>query len=186
MPQNETQIAERSVDEIALSIGEPEHVTYNSGGKLPSAQFLLDNNPTRTGFLDKQNTSIISRCLYPWKTRYFILIGGFLFRYADSTGKKPKGVPIPLDAITINRSDTEADGRCFEVITIRKVYLLRASSQKECEEWMSAIKERKSLSIAENMGHRTISNAITQINKQVITLVKALLYPLSNTPCATH
>ena len=155
-----------SVDEIALSMEESEHITYSSGGKLPSAQFLLDNNPTRTGYLDKQNTSLISRCLYPWKKRFFILIGGYLFRYADAAGKKPKGVPIPLDAVTINQNETEDDGRCFEVVTIRKVYVLRASSQTDCEQWMSAIKERKSLSIAENMGHRAVSSAITQINKQ--------------------
>ena len=159
-----------NVDEIAISIGEPEIEAYTSsdGKKLPTAQFLLDNNPTRTGYLDKQNTSLLSRCLYPWKTRFFILIGGYLFRYADAAGKKPKGVPIPLDAVTINRcEDGDSDGgRCFEVVTIRKVYILRAISQTDCEEWVSAIKDRKSLSIAENMGHRNVSSAITQINKQ--------------------
>lgn len=159
-----------TVDEIAISIGEPETETYSNnhsdGKKLPTAQFLLANFPTRTGYLDKQNTSLLSRCLYPWKTRFFVLIGGFLFRYADAAGKKPKGVPIPLDAVTINRSETEEDGRCFEVVTIRKVYILRASSRNDCEEWVSAIKDRKSLSIAENMGHRNVSSAIAQINKQ--------------------
>jgi hypothetical protein len=134
-----------------------------SKGKLPSCQELMSHNPAKFGFLEKENSSIISKCLNRWKKRYFVLIGGFLFRYTDPQGARPKGVPIPLDSVQINK---HSELQCFEVVTIRKVYILKAASDDEADEWIQAIRDRKSLSIAEGMGHRQVSVAVGEFNKR--------------------
>ena len=138
-----------------------------SWAKLPSADRLRLLGPARDGFLEKENTSLISRCFNRWKRRYFVLIGAFLFRYTDEHSSAPKGMPIPLDSVTIRKGEME---RCFEVVTIRKVYVLRAATDDECMEWMHACRERKSLSIAENMGHRPVSADVKDINAKALKL----------------
>ena len=137
--------------------------TGASAKSLPSADHLRTLGPDRDGWLEKENTSLISRCFNRWKKRYFVLIGSFLYRYADERGSAPKGMPIPLDSVTIRKGDME---RCFEVVTIRKVYILRAATDDECMEWMHACRERKAHAIAENMGHRPVSANIKDINRR--------------------
>jgi hypothetical protein len=65
----------------------------------PSAQELM-NEAVKFGYLKKRNNSVwvyYFSCFFPkWKSRYFILVGNFLFRFSSENGESPKGVPIPL------------------------------------------------------------------------------------------
>ena len=130
-----------------------------------SAAYLLDLNPTKNGYLEKENTSILAKflpCLFDkYKRRLFILIGNFLFRYEDEGSLEPKGTPIPLDCI----SKIEGNDCIIILKSIRKSYILKASSPSIASDWKKAIRNRKSNAIRENMGHADISEGIKCVNK---------------------
>ena len=138
----------------------------NQKSNLPSAEDLLSTDPKPfSGYCLKKNNSILAYlfpCWFPvWKKRYFILVGNYLFRYSDEFGDIPKGVPIPLDSCQVAVVETNE----FEVSTIRKVYRIRTNSDEECNNWIKAIRLRKSQSIRENMGHAPISKKVGMANK---------------------
>jgi hypothetical protein len=100
-------------------------------------------------------------CIYPkWRPRYLVLIGNYLFRFESEHDEKPKGVPIPIDSVSVKVME---DGH-FELSTLRKYYYLRADSVQEAEQWANAIKTRKFLAIKENMGHSPLQPEIKAIN----------------------
>ena len=129
--------------DVGSNISETENIglhqdsvalTFNQDTSLEailSAQDLLSRNPIKFGFLDKYSNSFLAWLLpffFPrWRRRFFILVGNYLFRFSSESGDKPKGVPIPLDVVTVVRS--EDDESCFELTTIRKTYLIRAESE---------------------------------------------------------
>lgn len=137
---------------------------------LPSAQELLEIGAVKHGYADKVDTSWRARwlpCMYPqFKKRYFILIGSFLFRYSTDNGDSPKGVPLPMDAITVRIIDSVT----FEVSTLRKDYHIRTANAAECAEWVKAIKARKASAIRENMGHVEISPQVASVNRKASKL----------------
>ena len=103
-----------------------------TGNGLPSAQSLLSLVPAPySGYLEKKNSSIWAYyfpCIFkPWKRRFFIIIGNYMFRFDSENGEKPKGIPIPLDSSKI--SILNIDECTFEVWMIRKLYTMRASSK---------------------------------------------------------
>ncbi len=133
---------------------------------MPTAQELLALHPAKSGFCLKENNSIwasICCCYAPkLKSRFFILVGNFLFRFKDEHGEKPKGVPIPLDSASVRA----IDGETFEVSTIRKVYTIRTEATNEAFAWVKAISERKAQAIKERMGHATTSKEVNQVNRR--------------------
>ena len=141
----------------------------------PSAEELM-GEAVKHGYLDKMNNSMLAYffpCLFPrWKSRFFILVGNYLFRFSTEFGESPKGVPIPLDSVVVRLSELEF---CFEVAMIRKVYTIRAASAEECQSWMKAIKDRKFGAIRENLGHVAVSTTVTTINKAGATLFNSTL-----------
>lgn len=130
-----------------------------------SAGHLLDLNPNKSGYLEKENSSILAKilpCLFDkYKRRLFILIGNFIFRYEDEGSLEPKGTPIPLDCV----SKIEGNDCMIILKGIRKSYILKASSPSIANEWKKAIKTRKSNAIRENMGHAQISEGVKNVNK---------------------
>jgi hypothetical protein len=74
-------------------------LTMGKNDNKPSAPELM-NEAVKYGYLQKRNNSIWAyyfSCFFPkWKSRYFILVGNYLFRYSSEHGESPKGVPIPL------------------------------------------------------------------------------------------
>lgn len=133
-----------------------------------SAYKLMNSNPKplKCGYLSKKSNSFWAWLLpfiFPaWKTRFFILIGGYLFRYASELDEKIKGVPIPLDSADIK---VNADDRtCLEINLIRKNYLIKTNSEEECNSWIDALRTRKHNSIKESLGHKDISNDTRSIN----------------------
>ncbi len=133
--------------------------------KNVSCPELLELNPAKSGWASKKNNSMLAwlfPCLYEqWRERYFVLIGGFLFRFASDQGEAVKGVPIPLDCITTKML---GDG-CIELSTLRKRYCVRVGSEKEATEWINAIQKRKMEAIRENMGHIHLEPEVKRINK---------------------
>ena len=131
----------------------------------PSAEDLM-SEAVKYGYCQKLNNSLLAYyfpCFFPrWKSRFFILVGNYLFRYSSETGISPKGVPIPLDSVTVRRSEIED---CFEVSMIRKVYTIKAANAEDCQSWIKAINERKGAAIREGLGHVAQSSTVKSFNK---------------------
>ena len=87
-----------------------------------------------------------------------------MYRFSDEYGESPKGVPIPLEACQIRVQQGSAAGDVFELVTLRKTYVIRATSASDCSGWVSALKERQVASIRENMGHAKVSVAVAKAN----------------------
>eukprot|EP01038_Epipyxis_sp_PR26KG_P005316 gene5316-7380_t len=133
-----------------------------------SAEELLSLTPNKCGYCMKFNNSFLA-WLFPWifpqwKSRYFILIGNYLFRFNSVDGDKPKGVPIPVDSLRVQIKND--DNHCIEISTLRKNYILKFESNNEAVDWMNTISRRKAESIKELMGHKEIPNEIKIINEK--------------------
>lgn len=126
---------------------------------------LLELNPTKFGHAYKKNSSLLAYffpCWFPpYKPRFLVLIGNFLYRYSSEHSDSVKGVPIPIDGVTV-----KSLGECsFEVATIRKTYTIKVSSADEVAQWVDAIRQRKLAAIKESMGHAHVDPSIKRINR---------------------
>jgi hypothetical protein len=142
---------------------------------LPSAQELM-NDSVKSGYCQKRNNSMLVYyfpCIFPkWKNRYFILVGNYLFRYSSEHGESPKGVPIPIDSVTVRHAEEDC---CFTVSMIRKVYTMKVASEDECSSWIDAIRERKTTAIRESLGHAPVNSSVKGINKAGFALFNKTL-----------
>ena len=99
-----------------------------------------------------------------WKKRFFIIRGGYLFRFtSNNRTAKPKGTPIPLsDAIvgTVEIDEDEVDdpNLLLSVSTIRKEYILKAENIEKRNEWIKRIRTAKHMSIKISLGHAKQNN----------------------------
>lgn len=154
-----------------------------AGDDISVANLLAIVPDAKHGFLEKRNTSLLHSvmpcCFRHWKPRYFVVVGGYCYRFSDEHGSL-KGIPIPLDACTI-RQLKEGDlalepgceiSACLELSMIRKQYILRASSVAECLEWVTALRTRKHQAIREALGHAPISAELRKLNAQAATKFK--------------
>ena len=158
-------------------------------GSAPSAKEILggeaENSAEKSGFLMKYSTPIIEvpclpagcGCSGKWKKRYFVLKGGFLFRFSDINGKT-KGVPVPMHDAHIGTvqyaSDMGVDdsesSTLIRVSTIRKDYTLRASTRGKRDEWIAAMRNAKNRAIKVGLGHAKPSRAERRARKVGSTL----------------
>ena len=151
---------------------------------------LLSLKPDRHGVLYKYNNSIWSFLLYflpwlyeKWKKRYFVLIGNYLYKFKHDNDEMIRGSPIPLDAVmdlkiitdmskydsSYNNSDNNY--YYFEIITLKKTYILKSNDHDEMMRWITAIKRRKLQSIKESMGHSPMNVEIKRVNDIGLKLV---------------
>ncbi len=111
-------------------------------------------------------------CKPVWKKRFFVLRGGYLFRFASNTRTaRPKGVPEPLSDAYIDAAQSLDDGGAdageadnvgdllIHISTIRKEYLLKAGSLERRNEWIRRLRRAKERSIKVSLGHATQSAA---------------------------
>lgn len=116
-------------------------------------------------------------CAPVWKRRFFVMRGGYLFKFAsDKRTARPKGTPIPLaDAyIDAAAAATAGDGdhgeealaaaasagmdladhrRTIHISTIRKEYTLRAETVARRDEWIQRLRHAKQIAIKVSLGH---------------------------------
>ena len=120
------------------------------------------------GYLDKKCISIfdglmpaICDCRRKWKlNRFIIAAGGFIYRFKDENSVNLKGVPISLAHASVkelrftekeNENNEIEEPFCFEVATLRKRYVFRASSSHECKNWVNYLTQRKFAAIKEGL-----------------------------------
>lgn len=129
-----------------------------------SCEQLLSLGPNKAGYCLKRNNSLLAYW-FPWffarwKNRFLVLLGNYLYRFESNVGEHVKGVPIPLDTLSISK----LEGSELEFITIRKIYVLRFGSELEASEWMEAIRLRKLQAVKESLGHAKVKLEIKRID----------------------
>ena len=97
----------------------------------------------------------------PYVKRFIVLSGAYLYRFTDVENSKPKGVPIPIDSVTVEK----VDGFSFRLNAVRKSYAFRAFSEEDCRSWIAAISERRHMAVKEAMGHAEVSKKLGHANK---------------------
>ena len=140
--------------------------------KYPSTQSLLATRPAKVGWLMKKNERCLGLlndwwCCRPrWKPRFFVLTSGHLFRYKSDSARRPKGTPLPMEASEIKALDGGDDEPfCLEVGTLRKSYVLQASSAGERDEWINLMRAAKREAIKVSMGHSRLDEMQSEVNK---------------------
>jgi hypothetical protein len=99
-----------------------------------------------------------------WKKRFFVIRGGFLFRFtSNNRTARPKGTPIPLTdciigRVTIDEDELTNPELLLSLSTIRKEYILRANTKERRDEWIHRLQTAKHLSIKVSLGHAKQSN----------------------------
>ena len=127
--------------------------------------------------------SVLS-CLAPrWERRFLILLGGYLYKFANDTDptKEPKGSPVPIQSVDINLLDTtdtntstittDDDGGgaaalmawemipppsrrgLFVVSTLRKRYYYATRTVEDAETWVNSLRQGRDEALKRGMGH---------------------------------
>ena len=150
---------------------------------IPSALDLLqgENDPLtsrgyKSGYLLKEGWNFhgllswvpCCGCDQPvYKRRFFVLRGGYLFRYVDEHGSTPKGLPIPVEDSTVHQQlsvsdapNVDEDNASTTIIlrTLRKEYILRARNITERDHWIRQLRSAKQWAIKARMGHVEVSS----------------------------
>ena len=125
--------------------------------------------PAKVGYAEKKSNSIWS-FLLPWffpsfKTRFFVLIGSYLFRYGSESDEKTKGVPIPIEQSEIKALEDDETGASFQISIIRKTYVIRCESKAECVDWVNKLRMRRASAIRESLGHAPLSESVKRVNQ---------------------
>lgn len=99
---------------------------------LPAVSSLV--NPEKAGVLDKRGVDFLNQS---WKSRFFILKGPVLYWVKKRDDKFPAGM-IQISQRGLTFRDT--DERTIEIVTPKKVYVLRAENSQSMDEWSQALK----------------------------------------------
>lgn len=131
-----------------------------------STEETLTNKPLKHGYVMKKSNSFLVHCLpcfySRYQPRYLVLVGAYLYRFRHPSSEAVKGIPIPIEDITVVKLDSDA----FELKTIRKTYTFIASNETERNGWIDAIKQRKHLAIKERMGHAPLDEGTAKLNRK--------------------
>ena len=104
-------------------------------------------------------------CRPVWKKRFFVIRGGYLFRFTSNTRTaRPKGTPVPLMDATFtavhhhHHDDNDKDANPHEdvllsVSTIRKEYMFRTDTVERRNEWIRKLRTAKQIAIKVRLGH---------------------------------
>jgi len=153
------------------------------GSTIPSALDLLQGENDsltskgfKSGYLLKEGWNFhgllswipCCGCDQPvYKRRFFVLRGGYLFRYVDEHGSTPKGLPIPVEDSTVHQQVSASDAPNVDedntstiiiLRTLRKEYILRARNITERDHWIRQLRSAKQWAIKARMGHVAVSS----------------------------
>uniref|UniRef100_A0A7S0AM20 PH domain-containing protein n=1 Tax=Minutocellus polymorphus TaxID=265543 RepID=A0A7S0AM20_9STRA len=156
------------------------------GGRGLSARVLLNSSPAQEEMVLKLHVpalypfvpSCLQRVLssrwlrvlnlYPrWTERHLILIGKYLYRFTDDNAAKPKGAPVPVEAINTHVCAAEDDDdmdfiwdhlppgcdSIFTVSTFGKTQYFAVTSREDANTWVNSLREARQSAITRSMGH---------------------------------
>jgi hypothetical protein len=117
-----------------------KHANYQEDkASIPTRTFLTDKDMTqRTGHLD-----VLFR--QTWKTRWFELRNGILYKYRMKDDGKPKKFPLVQCYLEEYNPEEVVECVSFRLGTKNKVFTLRAANADEMHDWLNAIICQKSV-----------------------------------------
>eukprot|EP00743_Colponemidia_sp_Colp-15_P004318 GILK01004658.1.p1 GENE.GILK01004658.1~~GILK01004658.1.p1 ORF type:complete len:531 (-),score=70.03 GILK01004658.1:703-2295(-) len=148
VPARPNRESKDSKDVSGTSVGGSSSTDTLRAGKLrhelPRTSRISD--PVRCGFLEKFSDSTGGRSSFRiFKKRYFILKNDLLFYLQSGKDKKPLGViELSGDGVHIESlPEKENKSVQIRIVTPKKVYLLKAETPQECQEWLRALRLAK-------------------------------------------
>ena len=123
---------------------------------LPTAP-QLTAKCDKAGHMEKRRERCLGLCpLWPCATpifrrRFVVLKGAYIFKFADEQGTRPKGTPLPVEALVVEQLEPDL----ISIRTLRKEWVMRVAAP-EVPGWLSAIRLAKQRAIRESMGHAPI------------------------------
>jgi len=127
------------------------HISFPHEPKIkekPSALSL--GKPFYSGWLERLTTNM---CRNTWIKRFFIVSGGYVFKYSSPTGAKPKGSPLGLFDSNIDYVFDYTNKHSFRIWTFNKEYILSGDSEDTVRQWVEALRKAKLLAVKQAMGH---------------------------------
>jgi hypothetical protein len=133
---------------------QPKYSNSNSNSSSSSSSSgdllsILSKTAKKEGFLDKLHGGVSGKIAslrkqLQWRTRWFVLKDGILFKYESKEDKQP--TKIPLYKCTLQEYKTEnADelSNQFQILSKTKSIILRTANEEEMHEWLNAILKHK-------------------------------------------
>jgi len=79
-----------------------------------------------------------------WRSRFFVLKDGILFKYESKFDEKPKKVPLYKCVLEEYADPTTGENnRHFKIVTKLKTIVLRADSEEDMQLWLNSILKHK-------------------------------------------
>ncbi|KAJ3431648.1 villin [Anaeramoeba flamelloides] len=142
-----------------------------------------------SGWLYKQNPS---RYVPVWKLRFFCFRSHYLFYFKNENDSTSQGF-VDLCQVTSVSRNTEVTPKhkklCFNLSTKKRTYVLRATSEKLCKQWIHTIENRIKLLIGDPEKEPTIiEGELFQLTKRGIKkkFVKEKCIIYSQIPALVH
>ncbi|KAJ6237761.1 villin [Anaeramoeba flamelloides] len=142
-----------------------------------------------SGWLYKQNPR---RYIPVWKIRFFCFRSNYLFYFKNENDSTSQGF-VDLRQVTSVSNNTEVTPRhkklCFNLSTKKRTYVLRATSEKLCKQWIHTIENRIKLLIGDpEKEPTTIEGELFQLIKRGIKkkFVKEKCVLYSQIPALVH
>ena len=169
-------------DDEDTAAAESEHLVLTmEAAKRTSAAALEASGTDKSGHLLKKGHRCgnLCCCLKPvWKKRYFILKGGYLFRFSSPRATAPKGTPIPVESGRVSfggDEDRDDDHVTFTLSTLRKEFVLSARTREDRDAWVQALREAKEKAIKHRMGHLPRDKADADVGRMGTEMYEASL-----------
>ena len=121
---------------------------------LPSAPQLAARCD-RSGYMEKRRERCLGLCPCAepiYRRRFVVLKGAFLFKFATEQGVRPKGTPLPVEALTVEQLEPDL----LSIRTLRKEWVMRLPPA-ELPTWVAAIRRARQRAIRESMGHAPVA-----------------------------
>lgn len=100
-----------------------------------------------------------------WQSRYLILLGSYLYKFANETGTEPKGSPLHIETLDAHLVDSDFDlgiavhslppgyTTVIAVTTLRKKYFYACASHEDAIAWINSLREARHEAVTRYMGH---------------------------------
>lgn len=101
-----------------------------------------------------------------WQSRYFVIVGRFLYRFGSAESSEPKGAPLAVEGVDVRTLEDEILPYAFLISTLGKAVVVAADSADARTAWMHALRKAKQRAIKEGLGHAVEKKEHATLNKK--------------------
>jgi len=110
-----------------------------------------------------------------WQSRYFVIVGRFLYRFGSAESSEPKGAPLALEGMNVCALEDEILPYAFLISTLSKAVVVAADSADARIVWMHELRKAKQRAIKEGLGHAVEKKEHVALNKKGRNLLQRKL-----------